>query len=81
MSTVRLRNAQEIGTIRGFLGMYLLSAMQGNERHWRGVTESVKQSLDRSGGCAFCIIIGAAKVEWIRAARSTRPLGITHGRS
>ena len=22
------------------------------------------KSLDRSGGCAFCIIIGPAKVEW-----------------
>ena len=29
-------------------------------------------SLDRSGGCAFCIIIGPAKIEGIRAARSTQ---------
>ncbi len=30
------------------------------------------KSLDRSGGCAFWIIVGPAKLERIRAARSTQ---------
>jgi len=36
------------------------------------------KSLDASGGCAFGIIIGAAKVEWKRAAASTQPLCFFH---
>jgi VWFA-related protein len=31
--------------------------------------------LDRSGGSMFCNLIGAAKVKWIRAARSTQTFG------
>jgi hypothetical protein len=31
--------------------------------------------LDRSGGGVFCNIKDAAKVEWIRAARSTQTFG------
>jgi len=32
-------------------------------------------SLDRSGGSVFLNLIGAAKVEWLRAARSTSTFG------
>src|ERR1700674_678271 len=35
---------------------------------------SHNKSLDRSGGCAFCIFVGPARLEWSRAARSTQTL-------
>jgi hypothetical protein len=51
----------------------ILPAVMLSSGIWNLLTYN--NSLDRSGGWVFCNLIGPAKVELNRAARSTQPFG------
>jgi hypothetical protein len=62
--------------MNGFLVKLLQRAPKRQWKSLRSFLElaAIQHGLDRSGGCAFCNLIGPAEIEWRRASRSTLTL-------